>query len=860
MLQDDVAIVDAVTGELQRTLQQDVEDEEQKESFVVFAVRPGHNQLVTAGRNLLLRLWDLETFTCLRTIKAHQTPVLSLDFDPSGTLLATGGSDRAVKVFDVDKGFCTHNFRRHSGIVTLVKFHPDPKRLLLVSASDDATVRLWDLYAQAEVACIQDHMSPATSVAFSTDGYTLLSAGRDRVVNVWDLRDHVLRQTVVVHEAIEGLQVVPSSFACAAPHASADGKDIFFVTAGEQGALKLWRLHGKSCQTVATREAESADSAQFAALLLNGPRKELVAVSSDHNLLVFNEELVRTTQIIGYNDDILNLKYIPQADGSPSSQLAVATNSEQIRLLHRETLSCELLSGHTDIVMALAVSPDGRWLVSASKDRTARVWDVATRQCVATCPGHTEALGAIAISQKIAHFSMGAAFFVTGSADKTLKMWSLKPLAPAYAQTQGKKAKAPVALQAKSIATLSAVKAHDKDVNALAVSPNDRLVASASQDKLIKVWSTNDSKSLTLVGTCRGHKRGVWAVEFSPVDQCLASASGDKTVKLWSAKDFSCLKTFEGHTASVLGVQFVCAGMQLMSAGADGLVKLWTIKSNECEATLDHHMDKIWALSVAKDGSEMATGGADSTIHLWRDFTQDEERDAQRERDDKLLKEQELFNCLRNDKLLDAVQLAFELGHPNRLLQILHDLLNGPRHQDYPTLPDAPREKPDFERFEPEQIFSRVVASLSAEQLKTLLGWLVDWNTNAKHTAITQTLLSTILREVPPATLKQVEGMAKTLDALIAYSERHFARIDRMLQKSYIVDFSVVSMKNLLPLGAEDDDGADADADGHVGGKRSRDDPQSSDSSSSDEDDASSDSRTQQQQRKRTRPSKKVAA
>lgn len=166
MLHDDVALVDATTGELQRALQQDVEDvretgssadvgcdthshslagmclsiqEEQKEAFVAFAVRPGHNQLVTAGRNLLLRLWDLDTFTCVRTIKAHETPVLAIDFDPTGTLLATGGSDRAVKVFDIDKGYCTHNFRRHSGIVTLVQFHPDPKRLQLVSCSDDST-------------------------------------------------------------------------------------------------------------------------------------------------------------------------------------------------------------------------------------------------------------------------------------------------------------------------------------------------------------------------------------------------------------------------------------------------------------------------------------------------------------------------------------------------------------------------------------------------------------------------------------------------------------------------------------------------------------------------------------------------
>lgn len=788
---------------------------------MVFVARPGHNQLVTAGRNLLLRLWDLETFTCLRTIKAHDTPVLAMDFDPTGTLLATGGSDRTVKVFDVDKGFCTHNFRGHAGIVTLVKFHADPKRLQLVSSSDDSTVRIWDLYTQEQFACIQDHMSPATCVAFSRDGYTLLTAGRDKVVNFWDMRSNKLAKTVLVHEAVEGLQVIPNDFSCVKPEAKTGGKKkskknepveeseedkkvICFVTAGEKGLLRVWRSSGASCEAVLTQAPES-DTLKYLALLLNEPKRELVAVSADQNLLVFNEKLARTTQIIGYNDDILNLKYIPSPDGtSVSKQIAVATNSEQIRLLNRETLSCELLSGHSDIVMSLAVSPDGKWLVSASKDRTARVWSVAERRCVATCSGHTEALGAVAISQKIANFSMGSAFFVSGSSDKTLKMWSLKSLSASYAG--GKKHES----KSVTVTTLAAVRAHDKDVNALAVSPNDRLIASASQDKLIKVWhaqTSNGASLLALAGTCRGHKRGVWAVEFSPVDQCLASASGDKTVKIWSVKDFSCLKTFEGHTASVLGVQFVCAGMQLVSAGADGLLKLWTIKSNECEATFDQHEDKVWALSVAKDGSEMVSGGADSTIHLWRDFTEEEEMALQKTTEDKVLKEQQLFNCLRNDKLLDAVQIAFELGHPHRLLQILNDLMEGPRHKDRP-------DQAKGETFAVEDVFAPVIQSLadSDEQLKTLLEWVKEWNTNARHSAVCQALLASMLRELPPSRLQKIDDIARTVEALIAYSERHLQRVDRMLQKSYLVDFSIVSMKNLLPVAVNASDSPVTDA------------------------------------------------
>ncbi|KAK1947870.1 Transducin beta-like protein 3 [Phytophthora citrophthora] len=809
MLHDDVAIIDAETGELQRTLQQDVEDEEAKESFVVFAVRPGKkNQLVTAGRNLLLRVWDLDTFKCVRTIKAHETPVLAMGFDPSGTLLATGGSDRAVKVFDVDKGFCTHNFRGHAGIVTLVQFHPDAARLQLVSASDDTTVRVWDLYTQKQVACIQDHMSLVTSVAFSEDGYTMLSAGRDKVVNFWDLRDQKLSKTVLVHESVEGLVVVPSSFKCVKADKAQDDKAIYFITAGEKGLLRLWQSSGSSCETLYKQKSDASSALTYMDLLLSASRREVVVISSEQNFLVFDEKLKRRTQIIGYNDDILNLKYIPEADasGKPSDTLAVATNSEQIRLLNRETLSCELLSGHTDIVMALAVSPDGRWLVSASKDRTARLWDLRPTgdkktkkilpRCVATCAGHTEALGAVAISQRATSFATGAAFFVTGSSDKTLKLWSLQPLAGAYAASSKP---SPTEL---TISTLGAVKAHEKDVNAIAVSPNDRFIASASQDKLIKVWHSQQAgagRLLTLAGVCRGHKRGVWAVEFSPVDQCLASASGDKTVKVWSAKDFSCLKTFEGHTASVLNVQFACAGMQLLSAGADGLVKLWTIKSNECEATLDNHEDKIWALAVAKDSSEMVSGGADSAINLWKDFTEEEERAQQDDRDAKLLKEQELFNCLRNNKLLDAVQLAFELNHPNRMLQILRDLLEGPRHKDQPTLPGGKPIDPD--NFAPEDIFAPVVLSLKDEQLTTLMEWLRDWNTNARNTGVCQVLVSTILRELPPTRIKALEGAAKTVEALIAYSERHFQRIDRMLQKSYLVDFSIVTMKSLLPVG-----------------------------------------------------------
>lgn len=76
----------------------------------------------------------------------------------------------------------------------------------------------------------------------------------------------------------------------------------------------------------------------------------------------------------------------------------------------------------------------------------------------------------------------------------------------------------------------------------MAVSPNDKLLASGSQDRTAKLWSLAGEQSLGLLGVFRGHRRGIWAVCFSPVDQVLATSSADGTAKLWSLQDFSCLK------------------------------------------------------------------------------------------------------------------------------------------------------------------------------------------------------------------------------------------------------------------------------------------------------------------------------
>lgn len=212
------------------------------------------------------------------------------------------------------------------------------------------------------------------------------------------------------------------------------------------------------------------------------------------------------------------------------------------------------------------------------------------------CEGHAESIGAVAMSRKAYSDSSdgGLRFMFTGSQDRTLKMWDLTNV-PIHSETGGQPVKC------KSLATH---KAHEKDINSLDVAPNDRLLVSGSQDRTAKVWEIEHivyengtvKGEIKLLGTCKGHKRGVWTVRFGRTERVLATGSGDKTVKLWSLDDFSCVKTFEGHTNSVLRVDFINAGMQMVSTASDGLVKLWNVRDESCAATMDNHEDKVGVL------------------------------------------------------------------------------------------------------------------------------------------------------------------------------------------------------------------------------------------------------------------------
>ncbi|EMD32645.1 hypothetical protein CERSUDRAFT_143697 [Gelatoporia subvermispora B] len=830
--------------------------------------------------------------------RAHDAPVHVCKADPTSTYLASGAADGTVKVWHIQRGYVTHVFKGHGGVVSALAFnYPfDPssvvreQKMQLITASVDTRIRIFDLSAaisksgapvKAE-AVLEGHVSVPRGLDVSEDGKWLISGGRDSVVLIWDISSGhentaskpknakgkgketkfspVLSKTIPVLERVEAVGLLHHDEDLAG---SPSGPNkLRFYTAGEKGVVKIWDAREGAVLFTLGKEQDVVDEEQEEQRqILDGfylPSKSvIVSVHADQNILfhsLSSQSLAR--QLIGYNDEIIDATFLsphlpPQAPAGPSSSkymdthVALATNSSLIRIYSTTSLDARLISGHSEIVLCLDKGANGRVLASGSKDRSARIW-APTRHseelldeqslsewgCVAVCEGHAESVGAIVMSRKPVEGSEDTLrFMFTGSQDRTIKMWDLSSVPLAYdASEEGG------ALKCKSLTTQ---KAHEKDINSLDVAPNDKLLVSGSQDRTAKVWEIEYTVSgrgksrvvrgeLKLLGTCKGHKRGVWCVRFGRAERVLATGSGDKTVKLWSLEDFTCVKTFEGHTNSVLRVDFLNAGMQIVSSASDGLVKLWNVRDEECAATLDNHENKVWALAVSSDESTIVSGAADSVVTFWEDCTEEQEVEKETKRAELVSKEQDFMNYLALHDYRNAILLALAMEHPGRLLSLFRNLSSDAAAADV----DASTSITGHPAVD------EVIRTLAGSDLARLLRYVRDWNARANTSAIAQRILHAVVKlravedviaafgedktlslaaEVADgAVVKDPKGLTtlrELVEALIPYTERHLARMERLLQDSYVVDYLLGEMDDGLFSDLEDTTGVPMDID-----------------------------------------------
>jgi WD40 repeat protein/serine/threonine protein kinase/TPR repeat protein len=242
-----------------------------------------------------------------------------------------------------------------------------------------------------------------------------------------------------------------------------------------------------------------------------------------------------------------------------------------------------VLSGHDNLVNTAAYSPDGTRIVTASNDKTARIWDARTGAQLTVLTGHGG-------SVYCAAYSADGSRIFTASADKTARVWD-----------------------ARSGAQLAVLSGHEDEVSCATYSPDGSRIVTASDDKTARIWDARTGAQLAVLS---GHTDSVVTAAYSPDGTRLVTASADKTARIWDARTGAQRAVLSGHGDRVDSVDYSPDGTRIVTASRDRTVRIWDARTGAQLAVLGHG-SPVFTAAYSPDGMRIVTASYDKTVRLW---------------------------------------------------------------------------------------------------------------------------------------------------------------------------------------------------------------------------------------------------
>jgi WD40 repeat protein len=472
---------------------------------------PDSKLILTASVDRTACLWEAANGKPIGPVLKHAEEVYSAFFSPDGKLILTIGRSNTVLLWDIDSRKPIGPALKHNAEIESADFSPDSK--WIVTASVDKTVRIWEIAGRKKINPILKHDAAVNSAVFSPDGKLILTASDDHTAGLWEVASGKPIGTVLKHDAAIKSAVF-----------SPDGKLI--LTAGFGGTARLWEVSGEPIGPVLKHD-EKGPNLGISSVAFS-PDGKMVVTAMGYNVARLWEAVsgkpIWPAMTFGKGRLITSVAFSPNGKLILLVTIDLRDTKEKLRFLSNkfiyvsndiaciwEVASGELIGSikHPNDnhfvkrkVKTAVFSPDGKLIVTASDDHTARLWKV-NGEPIGPVLKHNAAVSS-------AVFSPDGNWVVTASGDNAARIWEVasgKPIRP--------------------------VLKHDAAVSSAVFSPDGNWVVTASDDYTVRIWEVTSGKP---IGPILKHGAAIKSVVFSPDGKLIVTASNDNTTRLWEAK------------------------------------------------------------------------------------------------------------------------------------------------------------------------------------------------------------------------------------------------------------------------------------------------------------------------------------